>query len=192
MNILSHGTCRDDVPGGDFSSLPSRNASMSLWKSNGKSLTFHPSFPQSFLYHPPKKMSKKTHNIQKQSKTTISHKSHTKPPSATTPKKPSKTTFCACSKTSMAWCKCAWSAPRSAFNDTKWVDGWGQMRPSCFRVEISWDCCLLELDVSFKDEQMSATWGDILRAGNNQREWLFVALTPMSINLVSQCEITPL
>ena len=169
-------------PGGDFSSLPSQNASMSLWKSNGKSLTFHPSFPQSFLYHHPKKNVKKNsqhsktiqnhYQPQKSHKTTISHN----------PKKLSETTFCACSKTSMAWCKCAWSAPRSAFNDTKWVDGWGQMRPSC----------LLELDVSWKDEQMSATWGDILRAGNNQREWLFVALTPMSINLVSQCEITTL
>ena len=94
MNILSHGTCRDDVPGGDFSSLPSQNASMSLWKSNGKSLTIHPSFPQSFLYHyPQKKCQKKTHNIQKESKTTISHKSHTKPPSAPTPKNYPKPPF---------------------------------------------------------------------------------------------------
>ena len=109
MNILSHGTCRDDVPSdislpwrmhttlsrSPSSSLPSQNASMSLWRSNGKSLTIHPSFPQSFLSPPQKKIveKKKPHNIQKQSKTTISHKSHTKPPSATTPKSHPKPPF---------------------------------------------------------------------------------------------------
>lgn len=67
--------------------------------------SYNPSIIPTILSLPPPQKNvkkKKPRDIQKQSKTTISHKSCTGPPSATTPKKPSKITFCACSKTSMA------------------------------------------------------------------------------------------